>query len=142
MITSSETPHEAKQRNPLQLAFLGDAVYELLVREYISNHSDAAPSVLHALTVKAVRAPAQREALERISELLTEAESDVVRRGRNASNAAVPHSCTARDYRAATGLEALFGFLDLTGNKERASELFGVISETISLEADEVKSAK
>ncbi len=120
---------EVRQKNALSLAYLGDAVYESLVREYLMEHSNASPGVLHKLTVSVVCAEAQSEALTKLVPHLSEEEMAVVKRGKNASKAPVPKSSTPKDYRAATALEALFGYLSMMGQKERIHELFHLVSE-------------
>ena len=125
---SALTAHEAKQKSPVELAFIGDAVYELLVREHISMTHDAPATALHKMAISYVRAEAQHSALEKIADMLTEEESDAVRRGRNANKVTSSKNAPPADYRAATGLETLFGFLYLTGNDERIRELFEVIT--------------
>ncbi len=121
------TEHEANQYSPLTLAFLGDSVYEKLVREYIVIDANMPASKLHELKVKKVCASYQSEALDKIFPLLDEKETAVVKRGRNATGNTVPKSSNAIDYRRATGLESLFGYLDLLGRDERIEELFNLI---------------
>ena len=105
-----------------QLAFFGDSVIELLVREHIVRHPNGEPCAPRALEyVTAVR---QSEALERILPLLTEAENDVFHRGRNGVHGQVPKSASAAEYRRATGMECVFGALWLCGEFDRARELF------------------
>jgi len=124
------TETDARQKSPLALAFFGDAVYETLVREYLTEQSDAAPRTLHRLTVCVVCARAQSEALKLLEGYLTTEEQAVAKRGLNASKAAVPRSATPKSYRAATALEALFGYLAMTGQAERIRRLFNIISKT------------
>ena len=111
------------------LAHLGDAVYELLVRTWLCVHGKATGKGLHRATVALVCAARQAELSERLLPLLSEAERDVFRRGRNAPVRTVPRSADLAAYRKATALEALFGWLYLTGEKERINELFAVIME-------------
>lgn len=111
----------------MELAFVGDAVYELLVRNHIASAINAPTGKLHALAVKYVCADAQCSALEKITPVLTEEELDIVRRGKNASKTSVPKNGTPRTYRSATGLEALFGYLYLVNNSERIRTLFNLI---------------
>jgi ribonuclease-3 family protein len=130
----SITEKEAKSYNPLSLAFFGDAVYETLVRRKLLE--DAAESgggnafALHNNAVKKVRASFQSETVQRILPMLTETETEIFKRGRN-TKSSVPRSATTSDYRRATGLEAVFGFLALCGNFGRIEELFeiGVVNE-------------
>ena len=121
---------DARQKSTLSLAYLGDAVYESLVREYLTERSDAPPGTLHKLAVLVVCAKAQSEALELLSEYLTDDEKAVARRGKNTSKAPVPRSATPGNYRAATALEALFGYLSMTGQDLRIKRLFSIITET------------
>ena len=133
MITLPEagvfTEHDAKQKSPVELAFVGDAVYELLVREHISLAHNAPAGRLHSMCVAYVRAEAQHKALQRISPLLTEAEADIARRGRNANKVTASKNADPADYRAATALEALFGYLYLTGQNARIRTLFAAATE-------------
>lgn len=114
----------ARMLNPLQLAYIGDAVWELLVRSRIIYKGRSARHV-HKDAVACVNAHAQSEALRRIEAQLTEQEADIARRGRNAhAHHAAPKNQDAADYRAATALEALIGYLYLTGQEERLLMLF------------------
>ena len=130
---------DVRMLNPLTLAFMGDGVYELLVREYlIGRHGSLPAGKLHTLAVSLVRAGAQAEAYGVVEPLLTEQEADIYRRGRNANGVTVPKSARPADYRSATGLEALFGWLHLTHQQERARFLFSqIVAEVETLEADE-----
>lgn len=108
--------------SPLTLAFVGDGVYELMVREMLVCRANRPSGELHKLSVSMVRAEAQSAAVEVLLPLLTEQEEAVYRRGRNA------HTQRAdSDYHRATGLEALFGYLYLTGNIKRLRFLFNKI---------------
>ena len=114
----------ARMLNPLQLAYIGDAVWELLVRSRIIYKGRSARHV-HKDAVACVNAHAQSEALRRIEAQLTEQEADIARRGRNAhAHHAAPKNQDAADYRAATALEALIGYLYLSGQEERLLMLF------------------
>ncbi len=118
-----------KQLSPLNLAFIGDCVYEILVRESLVADANRPVNDLHRESVKFVSAKAQTAAYEKIKDLLTEEESAVFKRGRNAKVGHNPKSATQGEYHTATGVEALFGYLYLTDNTERIKELFGIISE-------------
>lgn len=120
------TKDQARAYSPLTLAFLGDGYYEILTRQRITFEHNMSARKLHLACVEKVRASYQAEACERIMPLLTEEESDIFRRGRNATGT-VPHSSNPAEYRKATALEVLFGWLLLTGENERAEELFEVI---------------
>ena len=121
--------HEIKQKSPVELAFVGDAVYELMVREYISLHHDAPAGKLHSMCVEYVRAEAQVKAFEKIQNVLTEEELDFVRRGRNANKVTASKNAEPAAYRIATGVETMFGYLYLTGSNDRIRELFNMIFE-------------
>ncbi len=113
----------------LGLAHVGDGVYELLTRSdlCLQGHTDV--QELHRLTVARVKAPAQAKAMERLLPLLDEGELALYKRGRNAHVHGVPQGTDVGEYHAATGLEALFGYLYLRGRRERLNELFGAIME-------------
>lgn len=108
----------------LGLAHIGDAVYELLTRTMLCSDGSRKATELHRKTVAIVNAPAQAKAAERLLPLLTEDEMSVFRRGRNAKVNSVPQKADISQYHAATGLEALFGWLYLQGNTERINQLF------------------
>ena len=113
----------------LGLAHLGDGVFEVMVRSWLILRGKAKAKDLHRATVRYVAAPAQAAAVERLLPLLTPEEADVYRRGRNTAPHSVPKAASRAQYQAATGLEALFGWLYLQGRTERLNELFEVIME-------------
>ena len=116
--------------NPVSLAFLGDGVYELLVRRMVlARHGSLSANKLHKLCVEYVKAAAQSQAFLKIEPVLTEEEHSIFKRGRNANGVSVPKSATPKDYRTATGLEALFGYLYLLGKTKRIEELFIILTE-------------
>ncbi len=117
------TKAEAAGRSAASLAYLGDAVLEVLVRSRIVEKGSQRPSE-DALAY--VTAGAQSDAAERILTSLTEEEEAVYRRGRNCVHANVPKKATVAQYRRATGFEALFGYLHLIGERERISFLFSL----------------
>ncbi len=118
-----------KDLSPLPLAFVGDGVYELLVREHLVSQGNCPVKKLNSRKVELVRCQAQALALERIWPLLTEEEREVALRGRNAHVGHVPKNAQVADYHGATALEALFGYLYLSGRLARLRELFGRIME-------------
>lgn len=120
---------EVNRLSILGLAHIGDGVYELLVRTMLCLQGHQAVTELHKLTVSYVRAPAQAKAVERILPLLQEDELALYKRGRNAHVNSVPQNAQLGEYHAATGLEALFGWLYLQGKQERIQELFSAIME-------------
>lgn len=120
------------EMSPLTLAFLGDGVYELFVREYLVSKGSCPVKKLHSRAVELVRCEAQAKALsESLWPLLTEEERAVAMRGRNAHVGHVPKNAEVGDYHAATALEALFGYLYLKGEVNRLRELFTVILEKV-----------
>ena len=120
------TQAQARQYSPLALAFLGDSVYEILVREYLVREANRPAAKLHEQKIQLVCAAFQAQAIDRLLPLLTEEETAVYKRGRNANNT-VPRHTSAQDYHKATGLEALFGSLHLLGEQARLEELFAAI---------------
>ena len=120
----------AKNMSPVVLAFIGDAVYSLLVREYLAEtHPDRRN--LHNMSVADVNCRAQSEAAELLLPLLNEAETAVYKRGRNNTASSSPKNADVTDYRRATGVEALFGWLYLAGEGARLNELFAAIKEKL-----------
>jgi len=118
----------ASKYNGSTLAFVGDAVYGLMVRERLIE-PEKPLGELHKSSVKYVNANAQSEALNLIKDILTEEEISIFRRGRNSKAQNIPKNSKVGDYHKATGLETLFGFLYLEGRKERLEELFNIIWE-------------
>ena len=106
------------------LAYLGDCVIELLVREHLVGLGISGSGNLNRASLAFVKASAQCAAMQNILPLLTEEETAIYKRGRNMSGGNVPKSATMAEYRTATGMEALFGYLHLTGKRERMAELF------------------
>ncbi|MCL2530872.1 MAG: ribonuclease III [Oscillospiraceae bacterium] len=111
------------QYSPLALAFLGDAVFDLLVRESLLMQANRPAGDLHNLATAQVNARAQAALAQRLLPQLSEEEAGVFRRGKNAKPGTLPQSCSPQEYALATGLEALFGWLWLRGEQERAQEL-------------------
>lgn len=113
----------------LGLAHIGDGVYELLTRTMLCADGNKKVTELHKKTVAIVNAPAQAEAAEKLQPLLTDDERYIYKRGRNAKVNSVPHKADIGQYHAATGLEALFGWLYLQGKTQRINELYAVCVE-------------
>lgn len=123
------TEREALMLSPLRLAYIGDAVHDLFVRTALVFQGGKA-GAMHRDAIQNVNARAQAQALARIAGQLTETEADVVRRGRNAhAHHGVPKRADPADYKHATGLEALLGFLYLTGRMERLRALYAAMQE-------------
>ncbi len=117
---------KADQQNGASLAYLGDAVFEVLARKAVLQSGIQDAGKLNRLALSYVQASAQSQAAERILPLLTEQEQEMFRRGRNIRNLNVPKSATPKEYRNASGLESLFAFLYLEGQTERMEELFSL----------------
>ena len=110
--------------SPLVLAYIGDAVFEILVRQRVLSSGNAPVNVLHKKSKSIVNAKAQSDIYFKIKDSLTQQEEAVFRRGRNAKSHAAPKNAEVIDYKHATGLEALFGYLYLDGQYDRMKELF------------------
>lgn len=119
------TEKEARLLNPLQLALIGDGVYELFIRNAIlSNNLELSAHKIHVKAIGYVKAKSQSIIMHEIEDKLTENESYIFKRGRNAKSATVPKNADVRDYRMATGFEALIGYLYLIGDTERLKFIF------------------
>lgn len=117
-------PEKARLLNPLQLAYLGDSVWDLLIRSRLL-YAGRNVHNMHRAATGSVNAGAQAQALERMTPLLSPEEAEIARRGRNAhARHPAPRNQNPADYQAATALEALVGFLYVTGQEERLLELF------------------
>ena len=121
------TGSDPKLLSPGTLAFLGDAVYELYVRERLVETANMPVNKLHLAAVEQVRCSFQSNAYAVIEAQLTEEEQAIWKRGRNANGVKAPKHADPVEYRRATGLEALFGYLFLQGRTERLDELFDMI---------------
>ena len=111
----------------LGLAHMGDCVFEILCRAYLCTRGDKTVDKLHRDTIRMVKATSQAEFADKMLPLLTEEELAYYRRGKNSHVHAVPKSATPAQYAKATGVEALFGYLFLSGQKERANEIFHLV---------------
>lgn len=116
--------------SPLVLAYIGDGVYELFVRSKVIEENENMPAhKLHKTVIKYVNASAQAKSITEISEYLTDDETAVYKRGRNAKSYTNPKNADIGDYRKATGFEALIGFLYLSQETERLNELMNIAYE-------------
>ena len=113
--------------SPLTLAFVGDTVFDLLVRSELVCEANRPVNALHKAASGKVCAHAQAEAITKIMPLLTEDEEAVFKRGRNARTGGIPKNQSSADYHYATGLESLFGWLYLKGETDRIKELYNAI---------------
>ena len=116
----------------LSLAFVGDGVFDLLVREHLVRLSGARVGELNRAKVELVNCRSQAQLMQTILPYLTEEEAEIYRRGRNAKVNSPSRHSTLADYHAATGLEALFGYLYLKGDRERINDLFARITGAVS----------
>lgn len=123
---------EINEMSNLSVAYLGDAVFELMVRAHLCLTSgNIAAGELHSRAVAIVNASGQAAIAERLMPLLSEAELAIFRRGRNSKVHAAPHNASISDYHSATGLEMLFGYLYLRGDTARLNELFKAALEVL-----------
>ena len=121
------TKQEVDLMSPLTWAYIGDAVYELFIRNKLINETNMKPHKLHIEAIKYVKAKSQAEKLNQIYEFLTDEEKDIVRRGRNTQNHHLPKNSNVQEYMYATAFEALIGYLYLTKQNARLRELFANI---------------
>lgn len=131
------TEREANTYSPLSLAFLGDSIYDTLVRELLLRRANMPVAKLHSAKIKLVCAEYQSAAYDVISGLLDERELAVLKRGRNATGNTVPKHADAAEYRRATAVESLFGYLYLIGRRERIRELFEYIIDNTPGQVDD-----
>ena len=125
------TETEAKQFNPVVLAFLGDAVYSTYVRERLVLSGDGKPSEYQKAAASIVSAHGQSLFLEQIFPHFTEEEAEIFRRGKNAKKATKSKSASSLEYNRSTGFEAVLGYLYLTGREERLKELLAYSDESL-----------
>ena len=123
LFNRNRTVDEIKQLSPLTWAYVGDAVYELYIRTYLTNTTNLKSHELHIKSIKYVKAKAQADLLQQLEEILTDEEKDVARRGRNTKNNHIAKNTTLQEYMYATAFEALIGYLYLTKQDERLKEL-------------------
>lgn len=124
-----EPAKDAQQLNPLVLAYMGDAVFEMAVRQYVISRPNHRPNHLHREAVKFVSAKAQAAALLKLMPLLSAEETDIVKRGRNAKSGTIPKNADVLDYRHSTAFECLIGYLYYTKRFDRLGELLALILE-------------
>lgn len=115
----NKTEQEVKLMAPLVLAYMGDAVYEVFIRNYLIQQMAVSVNELHKRATLYVKAKSQAEIVHALEEELTEEEWGMVKRGRNQKSATVPKNANLADYRYATGFETLLGYLFYTGNSQR-----------------------
>ena len=118
--------------SPLTWSYIGDAVYELYIRNYLIETTNLKPNKLHREAIKYVKASAQAKILEGLQDMLTEEEQEIVRRGRNTQNHHLPKNADLKDYTYATAFESLIGYLYLSKQEKRLEEILKkIIQENI-----------
>ena len=127
MLFEAEPQVDIREMNPLSLAFMGDGVLELLVRQHLVERSRLLPGKLHAEAVRYVSARSQFLEMKLLEPMLTEEEHAVFRRGKNDNKATVAKHASVEEYRTSTGFECLLGWLYLKGRNERIMELMDVL---------------
>ncbi len=115
--------------SPLALAFIGDSVFDLFVREKLICQANCPVSKLHENAVKQVRCETQAESLKKLLPILTDKEVSVYKRGRNAHTSHKPKNASSEQYHIATGFEAMIGYIYLRGDIDRLREIFEFISK-------------
>ena len=110
---------DVRAYSPLTLAYMGDAIYDLIIRSVIVERANRSANDLHKKAIRYVKAETQAKMIQALQEELTEDEEAVYKRGRNAKSYTTAKNATMSDYRKATGFEALMGFLYLTGQTDR-----------------------
>ena len=131
-VLSKEEIPEINTLSPLTLAFLGDSVYEMFVRTKILSMGNRPANELHKIAVGYVKAKAQATAAHKILDTLTEAELEIYKRGRNTNIHTVPKNADMADYRHATALEALIGYLYIKGEEERLYKILNLAFDELS----------
>jgi ribonuclease-3 family protein len=124
---------DIKTYSPLALAYIGDGVFDLVIRSVIVAKGNTRASQLHRQTSQIVKAATQAQMAEALEPYMTETELDIFRRGRNAKSPTMAKNASMSDYRKATGFEALVGYLYLTDQFERIVELTRLASEALAL---------
>ncbi|MFX0548489.1 Mini-ribonuclease 3 [Hathewaya histolytica] len=121
---------EAAFLNPLVLAYIGDAVYEVIIRAYmIKNNMNMNAHKLHLKSIEYVKAKAQSEFVKKLLDELNEEEMSIFKRARNTKSYTIPKNADLIDYKMATGFEALVGYLYITGEEDRLKELLDKIEK-------------
>lgn len=126
------TPQQAKEVNALVLAFLGDAVYSLMAREFLVKHNTEKAGALNRKATKMVRASAQAVVFDLIKNSFDENEQNVANRAKNIHTSNIPKTSNLEEYKKATSLEAVVGYNYLIGNQDRINKIF-ILTEKESL---------
>ncbi len=117
---------DIRQYSPLALAYMGDCIFDLCVREYILKQANMSANKLHQKSKSLVNATSQSKMYKSLIDMVSEEEKAILKRGRNANSNTKAKNATMIDYKNATGLEALFGYLYLKGEQQRINELFKI----------------
>ena len=131
-VLSKEQIPEINTLSPLTLAFIGDSVYEMFIRTKILSMGNRPANELHKIAVGYVKAKAQAQAAHKILEILTDEELQIYKRGRNTNIHTVPKNADMADYRHATALEALVGYLYIKGEEDRLEKILNLAFDTLS----------
>lgn len=131
----TRTPEQVRQMSPLTLAYLGDAVYEGMIRTYLVMGEQVSADHFHKAGIRLANAKTQARAVQVMlssteaegGSFLTEEEQAMFRRGKNAKVGTIPRSCKPQEYHLATGFECLIGYLYLSGQRERCEEIFAKV---------------
>ncbi len=130
---------DIKTYSPLTLAYIGDEIYDLIIRTIVVSRGNTKAANLHRATSQLVKAHAQSEMMRALEPLLTEEEADIYRRGRNAKSPTMAKNATMADYRRATGFEALMGHLYLSDDLPRIMELVRVALDNYDEKTGKIK---
>ncbi len=122
---------DIREYSPLSLAYMGDCIFDLCVRTYLLSKGDTQVNKLHSMSKRLVNATSQSIMYKAIFDIVSEEERAVLKRGRNANSNTKAKNSSLADYKNATGLEALFGYLYLKGENKRIQELFKLCLEII-----------
>ncbi|WP_250278526.1 Mini-ribonuclease 3 [[Clostridium] colinum] len=123
---------DIKQYSPLALAYMGDCIFDFCVRTYLLKQANMPANKLHQKSKALVNATSQSKMYKGLIDIVTEEEKAILKRGRNAHTNTKAKNATMIDYKNATGLEALFGYLHLKGETERINELFNICLKIVN----------
>jgi len=137
-----EIPEEARLLQPSVLAFIGDAVFNLFIRERLIMNKRGTSHQLHVLATDYVKAASQSKISKILMDNFTEEEAYIFRRGRNAKSTTIPKNAEVQDYKYATGFEALLGYLYLTKQNERLNQLMEQAADIIEAHRTQTNNEK
>ncbi len=128
---NEELEKRINELSPLTWAYIGDAVYELYIREKLVSKTKLKPHKLHIESIKHVKASAQANSLKMLEEQLTDREKEIVKRGRNTKNHHLPKNAEVNDYMYSTAFEGLIGYLYLTKQEKRLKEILEICTKEL-----------